>query len=113
MHFCEIVGKARNNRTSMTRQSSDGNLGNRLFDKEHKVCLWGATGEQGWTPALTTGVDWKSLTVPACLPITTDYFPDERSLQVDYLVSDYSLLPDDVNADYAQVNVHTYIFHDS
>lgn len=48
------------------------------------------------------GVDWKSLTIPACLPLTTDYFPDERSLQVDYLVSDYSLLPDDVNADYSQ-----------
>lgn len=62
--------------------------------------LWGATGEQEWTPALTTGVDWKSLTIPACLPLTTDYFPDERSLKTDYLVSDYSLLPDDVNADY-------------
>ncbi|XP_063975968.1 GATOR complex protein Iml1 isoform X1 [Diachasmimorpha longicaudata] len=67
--------------------------------------LWGATGEQEWTPALTTaiiGVDWKSLTIPACLPITTDYFPDKRSLQNDYVVSDYNLLPDDVNADFAQ-----------
>ncbi|KAI8435163.1 hypothetical protein MSG28_003534 [Choristoneura fumiferana] len=52
---------------------------------------------------LSTGrVDWKSLTIPACLPITTDYFPDKRSLQNDYLVSDYNLLPDDVNADFAQ-----------
>ncbi|XP_017781938.1 PREDICTED: DEP domain-containing protein 5 isoform X2 [Nicrophorus vespilloides] len=71
--------------------------------------LWGATGEQEWTPALTTavndiliGVDWKSLTIPACLPITTDYFPDKRALQIDYVVSLYHLLPDDVNADYAQ-----------
>nr|CAD7255891.1 unnamed protein product [Timema shepardi] len=64
--------------------------------------LWGATGEQEWTPALTTGVDWKSLTIPACLPITTDYFPDKRSLQNDFVVSDYNLLPDDVNADFAQ-----------
>ncbi|KYQ52041.1 DEP domain-containing protein 5 [Trachymyrmex zeteki] len=47
-------------------------------------------------------VDWKSLTIPACLPITTDYFPDKRSLQNDYVVSDYNLLPDDVNADFAQ-----------
>lgn len=62
--------------------------------------LWGATGEQEWTPALTTGVDWKSLTIPACLPITTDYFPDQRSLQNDFVVSDYSMIPDDVNADY-------------
>lgn len=51
---------------------------------------------------MQTGVDWKSLTIPACLPITTDYFPDKRSLQNDYLVSDYNLLPDDVNADFAQ-----------
>ncbi|XP_026474994.1 GATOR complex protein DEPDC5 isoform X3 [Ctenocephalides felis] len=64
--------------------------------------LWGATGEQEWTPDLTTGVDWKSLTIPACLPITTDYFPDEVSLQNDYVLSDYNLLPDDVNADFAQ-----------
>lgn len=49
-----------------------------------------------------TGVDWKSLTIPACLPITTDYFPDQRALQNDYVVSDYNLLPDDVNADFAQ-----------
>jgi len=45
-------------------------------------------------------VDWKSLTIPACLPITTDYFPDKRSLNNDYLVSNYTLLPDDVNADF-------------
>lgn len=47
------------------------------------------------------GVDWKSLTIPACLPITTDYFPDKRSLHNDYVISDYTLLPDDVNSDYA------------
>ncbi|PSN43947.1 DEP domain-containing protein 5 [Blattella germanica] len=52
--------------------------------------------------AFHDSVDWKSLTIPACLPITTDYFPDKRSLQNDYLVSDYNLLPDDVNADFAQ-----------
>lgn len=46
-------------------------------------------------------MDWKSLTIPACLPITTDYFPDEKSLQVDYVVSDYNLLPD-LNSDYLQ-----------
>lgn len=48
------------------------------------------------------GVDWKSLTIPACLPITTDYFPDKRSLHNDYVISDYTLLPDDVNLDYAK-----------
>lgn len=50
---------------------------------------------------MAAGVDWKSLTIPACLPITTDYFPDKRSLHNDYVLSDYTLLPDDVNLDYA------------
>ena len=40
------------------------------------------------------------MTIPASLPITTDYFPDEKSLVYDYVVADYSLLPDDVNAEY-------------
>ncbi|XP_065209009.1 GATOR complex protein Iml1 isoform X2 [Planococcus citri] len=70
--------------------------------KKTQTLLWGVTGEQEWTPALTTGVDWKSLIVPACLPITTDFFPDEVSLKTDYVFSDYNLLPDDVNADYAR-----------
>lgn len=39
--------------------------------------------------------------MPACLPITTDYFPDKRALKQDYVVSNYTLLPDDVNDDYA------------
>ncbi|KAH8232733.1 hypothetical protein KR038_002054 [Drosophila bunnanda] len=112
-----------------------------LTDTQAKSYLWGATGEQEWTPAITTvqhlrpivegehhhhllggldppadleagvgcgrgkiiiGVDWKSLTIPACLPITTDYFPDKRSLNNDYVISDYTLLPDDVNHEYAQ-----------
>lgn len=64
--------------------------------------LWGATGEQEWTPAMTTGVDWKSLTIPACLPITTDYFPDKRSLHNDYVVSDYTLLPEDISFEISQ-----------
>ncbi|XP_017098288.2 GATOR complex protein Iml1 isoform X1 [Drosophila bipectinata] len=117
-----------------------------LTATQAKSYLWGATGEQEWTPAITTakhlrpivegehhhlgdlealetasppdpleaeaggggrgkiiiGVDWKSLTIPACLPITTDYFPDKRSLNNDYVITDYTLLPDDVNHDYAQ-----------
>ncbi|XP_030380275.1 GATOR complex protein Iml1 isoform X3 [Scaptodrosophila lebanonensis] len=115
-----------------------------LTATQAKSYLWGATGEQEWTPAITTvnvnatanagkhlkpiveselsfgtapleapteaggkgkiiiGVDWKSLTIPACLPITTDYFPDKRSLHNDYVISDYTLLPDDVNQDYAK-----------
>ncbi|XP_078121015.1 GATOR1 complex protein DEPDC5 isoform X11 [Sander vitreus] len=41
----------------------------------------------------TVGVDWKSLTTPACLPLTTDYFPDRQALQNDYTEGCYNLLP--------------------
>jgi hypothetical protein len=40
------------------------------------------------------------LTIPACLPITTDYFPDDRSLYTDYVVGgNNSLEPEAVAAD--------------
>ncbi|XP_076241100.1 GATOR complex protein Iml1 isoform X2 [Calliopsis andreniformis] len=98
--------KSKSQRLNLSLSSGDkgGNPGSSTGNKSLTL-LWGATGEQEWTPALTTaiiGVDWKSLTISACLPITTDYFPDKRSLQNDYVVSDYNLLPDDVNADFAQ-----------
>ncbi|KAM9456644.1 GATOR1 complex protein DEPDC5 isoform 4-T5 [Clarias gariepinus] len=41
----------------------------------------------------TVGVDWKSLTTPACLPLTTDYNPERQSLQNDYTEGCYDLLP--------------------
>uniref|UniRef100_A0A8C5BDW1 DEP domain-containing protein n=1 Tax=Gadus morhua TaxID=8049 RepID=A0A8C5BDW1_GADMO len=41
----------------------------------------------------TVGVDWKSLTTPACLPLTTDYFPERPALQNDYTQGCYDLLP--------------------
>jgi len=61
--------------------------------------MWGATGEQPWDATLTTGVDWKSITWPACLPITTDYFPDKRAFDNDYVINKYELVPDELNGD--------------
>ena len=46
-----------------------------------------------FAPIRRTGVDWKALTRPACLPVTTDYFPSERTLADDYTVNHYTLLP--------------------
>lgn len=50
-----------------------------------------APSEDDWTAAVKTTVDWKSLTIPACLPVTTDYFPDERLLNNHYKVHNYEL----------------------
>ncbi|VDO01960.1 unnamed protein product [Rodentolepis nana] len=46
------------------------------------------------------GIDWKSLTTPALLPLTTEYFPEASSLlREDFMVHEYrvvlNILPDD------------------
>ena len=42
---------------------------------------------------MIAGVAWKSLTMPACLPITTDYLPNEDKREENFkLVTRYSLL---------------------
>ena len=50
---------------------------------------------------LFSGVDWKSLTIPASLPITTDYFPDPVSLVNEYVVNEYDLVPEEILSDSA------------
>uniref|UniRef100_A0A8C3A5P6 DEP domain containing 5, GATOR1 subcomplex subunit n=1 Tax=Cyclopterus lumpus TaxID=8103 RepID=A0A8C3A5P6_CYCLU len=57
--------------------------------------LTGSPGSFSGLPSFccTVGVDWKSLTTPACLPLTTDYFPDRQALQNDYTEGCYDLLP--------------------
>ena len=37
------------------------------------------------------------MTMPASLPMTTDYFPEKRSLEFDYVISDYSVVPESVH----------------
>lgn len=44
------------------------------------VWAWGSTGEEKWNPDMEIGMDWKSLVRSGLLPITTDFFPDARSL---------------------------------
>lgn len=43
------------------------------------------------------------MTIPACLPITTDFFPEESALQNDYVFSVYTLLPEDINMDFSVI----------
>lgn len=95
--------KSQTNRISIGICGSDTskNLSSVHSDKS-LLWAWGATGEQEWTPAITTGVDWKSLVMPACLPITTDFLPDKRTLQQDYVTYGYNLLPEDQSADLLQ-----------
>lgn len=67
---------------------------------------WCASGEQEWTPAITTGVDWKSLTMPACLPLTTDFFPSKTSLQNDYVIGEYTIDSSCIHSRYTLIEVY-------
>lgn len=67
---------------------------------------WCASGEQEWTPAITTGVDWKSLTMPACLPLTTDFFPSKTSLQNDYVIGEYTIDSSCIHPKYTLIEVY-------
>ncbi|XP_016897704.1 GATOR complex protein DEPDC5 isoform X2 [Cynoglossus semilaevis] len=63
----------------------------------------------------TVGVDWKSLTMPACLPLTTDYFPEHQTLQNDYTEGCYDLLPHsdlDRREDEAPLMTATQVFEE-
>lgn len=42
---------------------------------------------------LVVGVDWKSLSTPAILPLTTDFFPKTSSLHSeDFMVHEYRVV---------------------
>ena len=40
------------------------------------------------------GTDWESVVMPACLPITTDYFPSQKELEQKFSMYDYDLSHD-------------------
>ena len=47
------------------------------------------------------GVAWKSLTTPACLPWTTDYFPNKKTWESKFSeLSNYTLLLEDIREQY-------------
>jgi hypothetical protein len=41
---------------------------------------------------MITGIDWKSLTIPASLPTTFDAVPSEEDLKRDYTFNSYELM---------------------
>ncbi|XP_076800550.1 GATOR1 complex protein DEPDC5-like isoform X1 [Clavelina lepadiformis] len=60
--------------------------------------IWGIAGDIQWTSDTNTGLDWKSLKCPACLPITTDYCPNQHHLQNAYTEQAYNLVPDEITS---------------
>jgi DEP domain-containing protein 5 len=52
-------------------------------------------------PTMVTGVAWKSLTMPACLPLTTDFCPKRETLTKSFVCSsNYCLLLDEIREQY-------------
>ena len=84
----EIGGRRESCRNSTTTEIKLGSF------------LWGAMKDLTRDATLVTGVDWKSINFPACLPITTDYFPDKSAFHNDYVVNQHELVPEELNADY-------------
>lgn len=62
---------------SLTHDSIGTNR--RMSDTSSKVV-------EDFTSIRRTGVDWQSLTEPACLPVTVDFFPSKEKLEQDYYV---------------------------
>ena len=54
-----------------------------------------STESLDWTASIMTGVDWKSLCMPASLPLTISHFPDEPSLKKFYSENHYNLVIED------------------
>ncbi|XP_034038608.1 GATOR complex protein DEPDC5 isoform X2 [Thalassophryne amazonica] len=84
--------------TGGPESSDSGNVINRSSVEDFSFSGAGPTLQLSAPPTVpsfccTVGVDWKSLTTPACLPLTTDYFPDRQVLQNDYTEGYYDLLP--------------------
>ncbi|XP_033123560.1 GATOR complex protein DEPDC5-like [Anneissia japonica] len=73
-------------------------LHDRIDPKRRIGCGWGVTGEQALTPFTLTGLDRKSLTITACFPITTDFFPDKCTLESEYCEGNYCIAVDDTTS---------------
>ncbi|KAI0986106.1 hypothetical protein GJ496_007510 [Pomphorhynchus laevis] len=58
-----------------------------------------------WIPGTIIGVDWKSLTIPACLPIYIDRMPTRKELVNNYIERTVAFYPNLVRKQLAQSNV--------
>uniref|UniRef100_A0A1I7TWQ8 DEPDC5_CTD domain-containing protein n=1 Tax=Caenorhabditis tropicalis TaxID=1561998 RepID=A0A1I7TWQ8_9PELO len=74
-----------------SKNSKSNSAGN--SSKKYKVWAWGSTGEEKWNVDLEIGTDWKSLVRSALLPITTDFFPDGQTLQSQFNINEYNVIP--------------------
>ena len=53
----------------------------------------------------TAGVAWKSLTIPACLPLTTDFYPSEKLFSKYFKEKKYNLIISAIREQYGNINM--------
>ncbi|CAF3826595.1 unnamed protein product [Adineta steineri] len=75
------------------KSNADGSMKSLTSKREKKeAIIWGPTGVEPWSASMITGIDWKSLTIPASLPTTFDVVPSAEELNRDYTHNSYTLI---------------------
>lgn len=62
--------------------------------EKKEAIFWGPTGVEPWSASMITGIDWKSLSIPASLPTTFDVAPSAEELKHDYHQNCYTMMHD-------------------
>ncbi|CAF1551520.1 unnamed protein product, partial [Adineta ricciae] len=74
------------------KHNADGSAKSSTSKKKKEAIIWGPTGVEPWSASMITGIDWKSLTIPASLPTTFDVVPCAEELNRDYIHNSYVLI---------------------
>ena len=89
----ELTLSAQESQTHTPRSGTT--MPRRRLTRPSHLALGKMPTEHDWTAAIKTNVDWKSLTIPACLPLTSEFCPDKRTLNSEYLEYNYELCIED------------------
>lgn len=69
-----------------------GRYSSQVYPAHESRGLWLANEEQEPLTKCRAAMDWKGMAIPASLPLTTDYFPEQPNLEKAFVVADYSLI---------------------
>jgi hypothetical protein len=95
------------------RQTKSSSLQNTTTNRNVEVDLYNEERMNGGDECIAkmiTGVAWKSLTIPACLPLTTDFSPNKTVWRERFVcASNYSLLLDEIREQYNYINYNNIV----
>ncbi|CAF3911665.1 unnamed protein product [Adineta steineri] len=87
-----FIDDNRTNVTNVNTKKSNADSSSKPKKEKSEAIIWGPTGVEPWSASMITGIDWKSLSIPASLPTTFDVAPLEEYLKHDYTYNSYQLL---------------------